>query len=160
MCGAHLYGHLGGGSLRFAYAAEFDSTVATSRLLLTFGRDGLMTKRFATTNSRGAPSIAILASAVLRAGAVVIWFLYGTPAVSIFGDFGTIGVLGPLLAYLTAQVAAIKLFAGREWRGPKLIIAIVAIVLIGYVCFANVWPMPAAPSMSAIGLSVAASISR
>jgi amino acid transporter len=136
---------LAAGACVSAYAAAFGSTITTSRLLLTFGRDGLLTKRFAETNSRGAPSIAILASVVLPAVVVVIWFLYGTPAVSIFGDFGTIGVLALLLAYLTTQVAAIKLFAGREWRGPKLIIPIVAIVLIGYAFYANVWPVPAAP---------------
>jgi amino acid transporter len=84
---------LAAGACVSAYAAAFGSTIATSRLLLTFGRDGLMTKRFADTNSRGAPSVAVLASAVLPAAAVVIWFLYGTPAVSIFSDFGTIGVL-------------------------------------------------------------------
>lgn len=136
---------LAGGACVSAYAAAFGSTIATSRLLLTFGRDGLMSKRLADTNSRGAPSIAILASTVLPAVAAVIWFMYGTPAVSIFGDFGTIGVLALLLAYLATQVAAIKLFASNVWRGPKLIIPFVAIVLIGYAFYANVWPIPAAP---------------
>jgi amino acid transporter len=136
---------LAGGACVSAYAAAFGSTIATSRLLLTFGRDGLMSKRLADTNSRGAPSAAILASTVIPALAAVIWFMYGTPAVSIFGDFGTIGVLALLIAYLATQVAAIKLFASNVWRGPKLIIPVVAIVLIVYAFCANVWPIPAAP---------------
>jgi hypothetical protein len=55
-------------------------------------------------------------------------------------------VLVLLLVYLATQVGAIKLFwsLGR-WRGPQLIIPLLAIGLLAYALYANVYPIPLSP---------------
>jgi amino acid transporter len=65
---------------------------------------------------------------------------------NVFAYAGTVGVLSLLLVYLATQAAAIKLFwsLGR-WRGPQLVIPIVAMVAIGYTLWSNLSPVPAAP---------------
>jgi amino acid transporter len=137
---------LAAGATISAFAAAFGSTVAGSRLFLTFGRDKLLSARFGDTNAAGAPVAAIVASVLIPAAACIAWFAYGTSAQNMFGDFGTIGVLALLVAYLATQLAALRLFTGREWRGFKLIVPVVAIGLLGYTLYANVYPVPTAPT--------------
>jgi amino acid transporter len=136
---------LAAGATVSAYAAAFGSTVGASRLLFTFGRDGLLSPRLGKTNAAGTPALAIGVSAVVPAIACLAWYANGTGAGAMFGDFGTIGVLALLLAYLATQFAAIRLFVRNEWRGIKLVVPVVAIGLIGYAFYANVYPVPAAP---------------
>jgi amino acid transporter len=65
---------------------------------------------------------------------------------AVFAYAGTVGVLALLLVYLTTQVGAIKLFwsIGR-WRGAQPVIPIIAIGLLAYALWSNVYPIPAAP---------------
>ena len=65
---------------------------------------------------------------------------------AVFAYAGTVGVLALLLVYLTTQVGAIKLFrsVGR-WRGAQSVIPLLAIVLLAYALWSNVYPIPAAP---------------
>ena len=55
-------------------------------------------------------------------------------------------MLALLLAYLTTQVGAIKLFRSiGRWRGAQPVIPLIAIVLLAYALWSNVYPIPAAP---------------
>jgi amino acid transporter len=64
----------------------------------------------------------------------------------VFAYAGTVGVLSLLLVYLATQVGAIKLFRSLgRWRGAQPLIPIIAIVLLAYALYSNVYPIPAAP---------------
>jgi amino acid transporter len=81
-------------------------------------------------------SIAIIADIILveQTGAAV------------FAYAGTVGVLSLLLVYLTTQVGAIKLFRSiGRWRGAQPLIPLIAIGLLAYALWSNVYPIPAAP---------------
>jgi 1,4-dihydroxy-2-naphthoate octaprenyltransferase len=55
-------------------------------------------------------------------------------------------VLALLLVYLATQVGAIKLFRSLgRWRGAQPLIPLIAIGLLGYALYANVYPIPPAP---------------
>jgi amino acid transporter len=65
---------------------------------------------------------------------------------SVFAYAGTIGVLSLLLVYLTTQVAAIKLFRSiGRWRGAQPVIPLIAMGLLAYALYSNLYPIPAAP---------------
>ena len=65
---------------------------------------------------------------------------------NVFAYAGTVGVLSLLLVYLTTQVGAIKLFRSLgRWRGAQPLIPLIAIVLLAYALYSNVYPIPAAP---------------
>jgi amino acid transporter len=130
-----------------AFACTLAGATAAARMLLTLGRDGLLPKSLARVDERhGSPTTAMTAAVVVVVLAVAGFALAGTPGPSVFGYLGTIGVLSLLLVYLVTQVGAIRLFRSTgRWRGPKFIVPVLAIVLLGYTLYANVYPVPPAP---------------
>ena len=59
---------------------------------------------------------------------------------------GTIGVLSMLVAYIVTNVGAIRfLFFSRRVRAWEAIIPVIALVILVYVIYANVYPVPAFP---------------
>ncbi len=55
-------------------------------------------------------------------------------------------MLSLLLVYLTTQVGAIKLFRSiGRWRGAQPVVPLLAIGLLAYALYSNVYPIPAAP---------------
>ncbi|WP_243239852.1 hypothetical protein [Sulfobacillus harzensis] len=77
---------------------------------------------------------------------ILVLALEGQLGTSVFGWLGTIGVLALLLVYLFTQVAAMKLF-GRigRWRGWQFAIPGLAVILLAYTLWSNIYPVPAAP---------------
>ncbi len=130
-----------------SFASAVASATAASRLLVTFGRDGLVPSSLARVNDKHrAPVNAISVVTVITIVAIVAFAIGQVSGASVFGFLGTIGVLALLLVYMTTQVAAIVLFRrNRRWRGPQFIIPVLAIALLGYTLYANVFPIPAFP---------------
>jgi amino acid transporter len=130
-----------------AFACTVGGATAAARMLLTLGRDGLLPSALARVDERhGSPTNAISLGVAVIVVAVVGFALAGTQGSAVFGYLGTVGVLSLLLVYLVTQVGAIRLFrrSGR-WRGAKFAIPVLAILLLGYALYANVYPVPPAP---------------
>ena len=78
----------------------------------------------------------------------VAWFGLGGDPSTLFVASGTIGTLILLVVYALATVGAAKLlfFSGhREVRVAEVVIPVLALGLIGYTLFRNVYPYPEAP---------------
>jgi amino acid transporter len=130
-----------------ALACTLAGATAGARMLLTLGRDGLLPSRLARVDDRhGAPTTAMTTSVVVVVVAVLGFAIAGTAGSAVFGYLGTIGVLSLLLVYLVTQVGAIRLFGSTgRWRGAKFVVPVLAILLLGYTLYANVYPVPAPP---------------
>ena len=59
---------------------------------------------------------------------------------------GTIGVLSMLMTYIVVNVGALKfLFVSRRVRAWEAIVPVVALAILVYVIYANVYPVPDFP---------------
>jgi amino acid transporter len=128
-----------------AFASALGTGLAASRLLFALGRDGFGPAALGSVHPRHAsPYISV--ATVMVIAIVFDLILVEQTGAAVFAYAGTVGVLSLLLVYLATQVAAIKLFwSNGRWRGPQPIIPIIAIVLLAYTLWSNVYPIPAAP---------------
>jgi amino acid transporter len=135
------------GAMVSAFASGLGLFTASSRMLFALGRDGFGPPALARVHPRfGSPYIAL--PAVLVPGIVLAGILAaaGQSAAAVFGDLGVLGVLALLVVYAATQVAAIRLFWREHfWRIPQFAVPVVAIILLGYALYVNVWPVPPAP---------------
>jgi amino acid transporter len=135
------------GAMVSAFASGLGLFTASSRMLFALGRDGFGPPALARVHPRfGSPYIAL--PAVLVPGIVLAGILAaaGQSAAAVFGDLGVLGVLALLVVYGATQVAAIRLFWREHfWRIPQFAVPAVAIILLGYALYVNVWPVPPAP---------------
>jgi hypothetical protein len=82
--------------------------------------------------------IAIVAFVAQRIG--------GVSAVNAFFYPGTIGVLSMLIAYIVTNVGALRfLFLSGRVRAWEAVFPVVALVILAYVIYANVYPVPDFP---------------
>ena len=135
------------GAMVSAFASGVGLFTASSRMLFALGRDGFGPPALGRVHPRfGSPYVALATVLVPGIVIAVILFVGGLSAASVFGDLGVLGVLALLVVYGATQVAAIRLFSReRLWRPWQFVVPLVALVLLGYTLYANVWPVPPAP---------------
>lgn len=128
-----------------AFSSALGTASAGSRILFALGRDGFLSPSLGKAHPKHAsPYVALAAVMVIAFVCNIV--LIPQSGTNVFGWLGTIGVLSLLLVYLVTQVSAIKLFSSiGRWKGLQFAIPIVAIVLLAYTLWANVYPVPAAP---------------
>lgn len=135
------------GAVFSGFAATMAAMQASSRLLFALGRDGVLPKELGTLHPRShAPVRAI--TVVVVAGLVVMLVpsLWGTSAANMFGYVGTVGVLGFLVSYgLTSIADMVNESRHGTNRGFKIALAVLALLIILYTLYANVYPVPAMP---------------
>lgn len=130
-----------------AFGCALACAVGAARLLFALGRDGVLPRAFgAVAPARGTP---VPATAAVVLGMYVViavaWFGLGGDPSTLFVASGTIGTLILLVVYALATVGAAKLlfFSGyREVRVAEVVIPVLALGLIGYTLFRNVYPYP------------------
>jgi amino acid transporter len=134
-----------------AFGCALACAVSGSRLMFALSRDGVLPARFQEVSpTRRTPTAAaaavVLAMYVIIAGWALI--LHAKP----FDEFlysGTIGTRILLVAYVLATIGAIRLvfFSGDDrvarW---ELVIPGLALIVLGYTIFRNVWPYPTGAS--------------
>ncbi len=143
-----------------AFACCLACLVGASRLLFALSRDNAGSAIFnlgARVSERyGTPSGALTIVAVAAAVGTILWaVIFNAAAFDIFVGSGTIGTLILLVAYLLATLGAIKFlfFSGRsrvaQW---EIIIPALGVLVLAYVLFRNVWPLPdgSSPAMGYI----------
>ena len=128
-----------------AFASALGTALAASRLLFALGRDGFGPAALGNVHPRHAsPHVAV--ATVMCVAILFDLVLVEQTGANVFAYAGTIGVLSLLLVYLATQVGAIKLFRSiGRWRGAQPIIPLIAIVLLGYALYSNLYPIPASP---------------
>jgi amino acid transporter len=135
------------GAMVSAFASGVGLFTASSRMLFALGRDGFGPPALGRIHPRfRSPYIALPTVLVPGIAISVILFVTGQSAAAVFGYLGVLGVLALLVVYAATQVAAIRLFSReRLWRPWQFAVPVVAIGLLGYALYVNVWPVPAAP---------------
>lgn len=130
-----------------AFASALGTATAGSRMLFALCRDGFLSRRLGETSDRtGAPVNALAVVMVIAIVAFVAQRIGGVSAVNAFFYPGTIGVLSLLVAYIVTNVGALRfLFLSRRVRAWEAIIPMIALVILVYVIYANVYPVPDFP---------------
>ncbi|HEY9291392.1 MAG TPA: APC family permease [Microlunatus sp.] len=147
-----------------AAACALATVVGASRLIFALSRDGLGPKPLAGVHDRhGVPHRAVAASVGVIFVVELIAMIVGTPSLDLFVYSGTAGTLILLIAYGLATVGCVKLlfFSGPPAPGVKpvakweLIIPILALALLAYTLFRNVYPIPSGSALWGPGLAIA-----
>lgn len=125
-----------------ALACALASTVAATRLLYAFGRDGLGPQAVSRTSGRtGTPTTALAVVGALTVVVIYALRLGGvSDAFNIFAWGGTIGTLTLIVAYALAALGVARLYGagghrlGQRWEAA---IPLAALVLLGFTVYYN-----------------------
>jgi amino acid transporter len=136
------------GAMASSFASGVGLFVASSRMLFAISRDGFGPRSLSNINPKfGSPHVAVATLMVIGIVLIVFIRLLGASAVAAFGDYGTIGTLALLVVYIASQFAAIRFFSKTGiWHALQFLIPILAIVMLGYTLYSNVYPVPPAPA--------------
>ncbi|MCA1848460.1 MAG: APC family permease [Actinobacteria bacterium] len=126
-----------------AFASALGTATAGSRMLFALCRDGFLSRRLGETSDRtGSPANALAVVMVIAIVAFVAQRIGGVSAVNAFFYPGTIGVLAMLVTYIVTNVGALRfLFLSRRVRAWEAIFPVVALAILVYVIYANVYPV-------------------
>jgi amino acid transporter len=130
-----------------AFASALGTAAAGSRMLFALCRDGFLSRRLGETSDRtGSPASALAVVMVIAIVAFVAQRIVGISAVNAFFYPATIGVLSMLVTYIVVNVGALRfLFLSRRVRAWEAIVPVVALAILVYVIYANVYPVPDFP---------------
>jgi amino acid transporter len=126
-----------------AFASALGTATAGSRMLFALCRDGFLSRRLGVTSDRtGSPANALVVVMMIAIVAFVAQRLGGVSAVNAFFYPATIGVLAMLVTYIVVNVGALRfLFLSRRVRAWEAIVPVVALAILVYVIYANVYPV-------------------
>src|SRR5579883_769364 len=130
-----------------AFASALGTSNASARILFSMGRDGFITDRLGTTSRRtGSPAVAVAVVMIITFAVVLGWSRApGVNGASLFGFLGTIGVFLILIAYILTNIGAIRFFVVRRLWTWQWIVPLLAILVLGYTLYSNLYPVPAPP---------------
>lgn len=138
------------GAVFSGFAATMAAMQASSRLLFALGRDGVLPRSLrslGTVSSRSrAPIRAITVVVIVGLVVMLVPSSWGTSAANMFGYVGTVGVLGFLVSYgLTSIADMVNESRHGTNKGLKIALAILALLVILYTLYSNLYPVPAMP---------------
>jgi amino acid transporter len=130
-----------------AFASALGTANASARMLFSLGRDGFITQRLGTTSRRtGSPASAVAVVMLLTFVVLLGWSRApGVNGASLFGFLGTIGVFLILVAYVLTNVGALRFFVTRRLWSWQWIVPVLAIVVLSYTLYSNLYPIPNPP---------------
>jgi amino acid transporter len=131
-----------------AFGAGLGAAVAGSRLIYAVSRDGAPKTPLARVSQpSGAPRVAVLVVIVVNLICLLILRGLSATGLQVWQYLGTLGTLAILVGYGLVNIGAARavfdssLGVGK-WRG---ILPAIAVILCGYVLYANIYPVPASP---------------
>lgn len=138
--------------LVFGVAASFFAVVVAplnvvGRIVYVMGKEGMVPERFGRTHEAHlTPHRVLLVAGPAAILLDVILLLAGTHPMDIVVWVDTYGTYGYMVAYALVAIAGV-IYTKRAGipNGLVWVCAIVAVVSMAYVFFANVWPVPAFP---------------
>jgi amino acid transporter len=130
-----------------AFSSALGTATAGSRMLFALTRDGFISRRLGQPSPRtGSPANALAVVMVAAVTTFVALRINGTTPANAFFYAGTIGVLAILVGYMVTNLGALRfLFWERRVALWQAVIPLVAIAILVYVLYKNVYPRPAHP---------------
>lgn len=128
------------------FACGIATIVASSRLLYALARQGGMPAIFGDVSGRNAlPRRAVATSAGMIWFGLLCFTSFAHP-LDIYDWLGTFGTFGCVTAYgLTCVAAPVFLKKSKQLKIRNVLAAVLALVVLGYVLFGSVYPVPAMP---------------
>ena len=135
------------GAIISLFACTLACITATSRILLSMSRDGLIHAHLGKSHHTNAtPHVAATACALLMFAVLAGLFLKGFAILDIYNMNGTIATYGFLLAYVLIAVGAVVSASRDKTLSAWLIFsAVVGTVFMGLAVKGSISPWPAAP---------------
>ncbi|MEV8337826.1 APC family permease [Leucobacter sp. NPDC077196] len=138
--------------LVFGVAASFFAVVVAplnvvGRILYVMGKEGVVPERFGRTHETHlTPHRVLLIAGPAAIVLDVILLVSGTHPMDIVVWVDTYATYGYMVAYALVAVAGVVYTRRRGMKSAMITVtAVVAVVAMAYVFFANVWPVPAFP---------------
>lgn len=138
--------------LTFGVSASFFAVVVAplnviGRIVYVMGKEGVVAERFGRTHEQHLTPHRVLIIAGAAAVAVdIVLLVSGAATGEILVWVNTWGTYGYMVAYALVAIACVVYTQRAKMRnGLVKACATVAVVTMGYVFFANVWPVPAFP---------------
>ena len=131
-----------------AFGAGLGAAVAGSRLIYAVSRDGAPNLPLARVSQpSGAPRMAVLLVMIVNLICLVILRGLGATGLQVWQYLGTLGTLAILVGYGLVNIGATRAVFDSslgvpKWRG---ILPAIAVIICGYVLYANIYPAPASP---------------
>ncbi|HEV7624403.1 MAG TPA: APC family permease [Amnibacterium sp.] len=143
-----------------AIACALACMVGSSRLVFALSRDGLGPAPLRRVSAKhGVPNVAVAACCLLvYVFIAVAWLVLRVQPFDLFVTSGTTGTLILLVAYVLATIGAIKLlfFSGERRVGAwEIVIPILALLVLAYTLFRNIFPFPVGAAWWGPGLAIA-----
>jgi len=132
------------GAVLSALGAGLGGVIVAARMMFSFGRDGLASRRLGDVSAAtGVPRRALAAEMGVGLVLLTAFRLAGTSALNAFFYLATIGVLSLLVMYMLTNVAAAR-HLGRRSAG-QIAVPAAGVLVAGFVLYHNIWPVPPAP---------------
>jgi len=130
-----------------AFGCALACVVGAARLLYALSRDEVGPAPLGTVSSRSGVPARSTATVAIGAYVIIVlgWFVFGVAPFDLFVASGTIGTLILLLVYALATIGAAKLLflsGERQVAAWEVVVPFLALVVIGYTLFRNVYPYP------------------
>ena len=131
-----------------AFGAGLGAAVAGARLIYAVSRDGAPNDPAGPgVAAVGSPRTAVLLVIVVNVICLVILRALGATGLQVWQYLGTLGTLAILVGYGLVNIGATRAVVDRslgvpQWRG---VLPAIAVILVGYVLYANIYPAPAFP---------------
>jgi len=132
------------GAALSALAAGLGGVTVAARMLFSFGRDGIASRRLSGVSTvTGVPQRALAVEMVIGLALLTAFRVAGVPALNVFFYLATIGTLSLLVMYVLTNVAAARHLGRRSlWQ---VVAPAGGVLIAGFVLYHNVWPVPPAP---------------
>src|SRR5215211_6433151 len=130
-----------------AFGCALACVVGATRMLYALSRDEVGPPPLGTVSSRSGVPVRSTAAVAVAVYVIIVlgWSVFGVAPFDLFVASGTIGTLILLLVYALATVGAAKLlfFSGERLVAAwEVVVPFLALVVIGYTLFRNVYPYP------------------
>jgi amino acid transporter len=130
-----------------AFGCALACVVGATRLLYALSRDEVGPSPLGTVSTRNGVPVRSTATVAVAVYVIIVlaWFVLGVAPFDLFVASGTIGTLILLLVYALATIGAAKLlfFSGERLVAAwEVVVPFLALVVIGYTLFRNVYPFP------------------
>jgi len=130
-----------------AFGCALACVVGATRLLYALSRDEVGPAPLGAVSVRNGVPVRSTATVAVAVYVIIAlgWFVFGVAPFDLFVASGTIGTLILLLVYALATIGAAKLlfFSGeRQVATWEVVVPFLALVVIGYTLFRNVYPYP------------------
>ena len=132
------------GAVLSALGAGLGGVTVAARMLFSFGRDGIASRRLSGVSAvTGVPQRALAAEMLIGLVLLTAFRLAGASALDVFFYLATIGTLSLLVMYVLTNVAAARHLGRRSlWQ---VVAPAGGVLIAGFVLYHNVWPVPPAP---------------